>query len=258
MAVAVDASSPIRFTGLWHARDGGSITSAAFTAPDDSLLVLCGEADTNATSATGLLSASDTGGLVWTKRVERTGLESTAGATSAISTARTTSAVSRTVSLVGGASGADGGWGTGRASAKLYVLTGVDVDGTPVDSVTASNEGGSATNQITTTSITPGANGLLVVASCDWTAGGGAAYEAPSDGSTQDTATYAGAMSAVDGYKTATSGVALGMDLNAGGAAAAQHKWCQILVRVSPIVVKFTFDHNQRLRPAAFRPGLAR
>ena len=234
MAVAVDASTPIRWTGVWDANVGGSITSAAFTAPADALLVLCAEVDTRSDSTNESLrnlSASDSGSLTWTTRVERRGAETTAGAHSAIFTARTTSSASRTLTLTGSNPDDTGDWGSGRASAKCYVCTGVDVDGTPVDTVGASNEGGSGTNNLTTSSITPGANGLLFAADADWNALG--TFEA-SDDLTQDTAHYAGGESVCDGYKAVTSGVGATANLDAAGTGTPQHKWCQVIVREAP------------------------
>lgn len=228
MAIAVDSSTPARWTGTWNGSNGGSITSASFTAPADALLVLCATVDTgNGATSAASLSASDSGGLTWTKRVERLGSETTAGGGSAVFTARTTSSASRTVTLTGANPGAPGGqWGTGRASAKLYVLTGVDVDGTPVDTVGANNEGGSAANPLNTTSITPGANGLLVAADTDWSQLGAMT----SSDLTLDTADYAGAISVASGYKACTSGVGVtgNFDPPAG---TPQHKWTQVTVR---------------------------
>lgn len=233
MACAVDASSPVRWTGLYGVGAGGTITSAAFTAPTDALLVLCGEVDSSTGVAAlppGNLTASDSGGLVWTTRVERAGSETTAGGVSIIFTARTTSSVSRTVNVIGANVGAGGvDYGSGRASAKLYVVTGADVNGTPVDAVTAANEGGDTTNNsLTTTALTPGANGLLFAADCEWNERG--AFDASSN-LTQDTTTYASQVSVCDGYRTVTSGVSATANLNAGGALAPQHKWVQIIVR---------------------------
>lgn len=250
MAIAVDASSPIRWTGTWSASDGGSITSAAFTAPADALLVLCGQADTSSTGD-GVLTGTDSGGLTWTTRIARTGTESTAGGNSVIATARTVSAVSRTVNLVGNDPGGTNKWGTGRASAKLYVLTGVDVDGTPVDTVGAGNEGFSSTNDMTTTSITPGANGLLIVSDCEWNALGD--FEASSD-LTQDSAHYASAISVCSGYKTCTSGVGVTGNLNANGSSAAHHKWCQVTVREAAAGGRTT--KNTRSNPLGIEIGM--
>lgn len=220
MAIAVDATTPVRWTG--QSTSGLSITSAAFTAPADALLVACCSNDSTAVNeVTGAIS--DSGGLVWTQRALRSALETTAGGYSAIYTARTTSAVSRTVTW-------NPTWGTAdsfRKSVKLYVLTGVDVDGTPVDTVGASNEGGSTTNNLTTTSITPGANGLLIVCDTDWQQRG----TITSTDLTIDPGDYATQISVASGYKTCTSGVGVTGNLDAGGSSAAQHKWCQIIVR---------------------------
>jgi hypothetical protein len=223
MAVALDGSSPVRFAGVIVVA-GGAITSASFTAPTDAYLTICVQYDGGNSANVGTVTASDSGGLTWTKQVEHEADEATLGGGSAIFTARTTSSVSRTVSInrTGGASG------DLQFSAKCYVWTGVDVNGTPIDSITANNEGGSLTNNINTTSLTPGATGVLLVSDTDWAASG--VFEASSD-LTQDTATYGSAISACSGYKTCTSGVGVTGNLNAAGSAAAQHKWTQIIIR---------------------------
>jgi hypothetical protein len=230
VAIAVDASTPVRWAGTVALSAGGTIVSASFTAPADALLVLCANVDsTSGTQPTNPVTASDSGGLTWTTQVRRDPNESTNGSGSAIFTARTVSSVSRTVTLTIPTDGVAGdGWGTGRGSAKLYVLTGVDVDGTPVDTVTADNEGFSATNSMTTTAITAGANGLLVCNTTEWNALG--SFQASSD-LTQDTADYAGQVSVCSGYKAVTSGASVTGNLNAAGSSAAHHKWCQIVVR---------------------------
>lgn len=225
-SIAVDASSPIRFTGT-ILDNGSSITSASFTAPANSFLVVCVEYDAGAGND-WILSASDTSGLTWTKQVERGGTETTSGGGSAIFTAVATSSTSRTVSI---ARADDPDGGTKRVSAKCYVVTGADITGTVIDTVGANNENGSGTNNLTTTSLTPGADGLLFVADCDWNALG--TFEASSN-LTQDTTTYAGAISVCDGYRTCSNGVGVTANLNAFGSGTAQHKWCQIIVRKAP------------------------
>lgn len=226
MPALVDASSPVRWSG--NPAIGANTTSASFTAPADSILVCTVEYDTNGTGGASLVvNVSDSGGLTWTRRVERQGTETTTGGGSVIFTARTTSSAARTVG-VQYASGTSG-QGTGRLSAKLYVTTGADVDGTPVDTVGANNEGGSATNDLTTASVTPGATGLLFVADADWNELG----VFTSSDLTIDTADYAGAISVCSGYKACSGGVGVTADLNAGGTAAAQHKWCSIVVRAA-------------------------
>lgn len=221
MAVALDASTPARFTGTVSA--GGSITSASFTAPANALIEVDAQFDGDNDGHGGTSGISDTGGLSWTKRVERTLSETTAGGGSVIWTARTTSSASRTVSVTrtGGSAGAL------RWSAKVRVWTGADVDGTPVDTVGANNEGGSGTNNLTTSSVTPGAAGVLVVSGTDWNALGTPA----SSDLTADAAHYAGSLSVVSGYKACSSGVSVTGNLDASGTSAAQWKWCQVVVR---------------------------
>lgn len=223
MAIAVDASTPARVNS--SSAPPHTLTTASFTAPTDALLVMCLSED--GTGADGnTYTASDSGGLTWTLRVARTLGETTDGGGSGIWTARTTSSVSRTVSMARTA-----GTGTRRMSMKVYVLTGVDVDGTPVDSVTASNENGSNTNNLTTTSITPGGTGVLVCCDTDWNQLGVFTSSDLTLASGPDTADYAGEISVCSGLKACTSGVGVTGNLNAGGTSAAQHKWCQIVVR---------------------------
>lgn len=232
MGILVDASSPVRWTGTNNnniANLGGD-TSASFTAPANALLVCCIQYDSNNVGTGAQSDIKDSGGLTWTLRVERLPTEATAGGGSAIWTAATTSSAARTVTaayLVNGGPNS----GTARISARCYVLTGADVSGTPVDTVGASNEGGSSTNDLTTSSVTPGADGLLVVADCDWNQLG----VLTSSDLTIDSADYSGAISVASGYKACSSGVAAHGDLNAGGTAAAQHKWCQIVVRAAVV-----------------------
>src|SRR4029079_12676765 len=220
MAIAVDASTPIRWTGTPNSN--ADITSASFTAPTDALLVQCVNWDCTVGGSTNV-SVNDSGTLTWTKRVERIGTETTTGGYAGIWPAPTVSSAARTATTRQA-----GGINNQRLSTKLYVLTGVDNAGTPVDTVGASNEGGSTTNNLTTTSVTPGANGLLMCCDTDWNALG--AFEASSD-LTQDTDTYAGAISVCSGYKTCTSGAGVTGNLNAAGTSAAQHKWVQVTVR---------------------------
>lgn len=231
MAIALDASTPARWAGTPAA--SSPITSAAFTAPANAFLVLVGCYDADA-SQTLVPAVSDSGGLTWTAQVARTGAEATAGGVSQIFTARTVSAVSRTIDYTRPASG-----NNSRLSAVCYVFTGVDVDGTPVDTVGANNEGGSGTNNLTTTSLTPGATGVLVVVGNEWNALGACTS---SDLKGVDSivgsshAEYAGAIDVMDGWKVCTSGVGVTGNLDAAGSGTAQWKWCQIIVRASAAV----------------------
>jgi hypothetical protein len=221
MATAVDSSSPVRVSG--NPASGASITSASFTAPDNSLLVACVQGNPDATG-TETLTVTDSGSLTWTQQVQRTNLETTAGGSSTIFTAPQVTSASRTVTLTRTMTVT----GARRIDMKIYVVTGADLSGTPVDTVSASNEGGSTTNNLTTTSLTPGADGHLFASDGDW--GEGGTFDASSD-LTQDSTTYAGEYSVCSGYKTCTSGVTA--NLNAGGSGAVQHKWTQIIVRAA-------------------------
>lgn len=233
MACAVDASSPVRWNSV--SASNTNTDSASFTAPANSFLVLCAEFDGDFGVALGLgtqtvtVSLATGSALTWTQQVARTWSEGTDGGSAYIITAPAVTSEARVVRVNSTWTANTGS--AARRSMRLYVVTGADIDGTPVDTVTANNEGTSTTNNLTTTAITPSSNGLGFGAACDWTAGGGASYEAPSDGSTQDTAWYSGQVSVVDGWRVATSGVAWTINFNAGGAAAAQHKWGQIIVR---------------------------
>jgi hypothetical protein len=224
MAIRVDSSSPIRFNAT--GTPPFSQASASFTAPANSLLVLC--ANLNDSDGSAITSAvSDSGGLTWTQQVARLSTETTAGAESSIWTAVQTTSAARTVTLQ---------WsGTAtspprRISGKVYVVTGADLAGTPVDTVGASNEGGSLVNDMTTTAVTPGANGLLFVNDSEWQAGG--VFDASSD-LTQESQSWATEFSVCSGYKACVSGVAVTANLNGNTSAGVQHKWCQIVVRAA-------------------------
>jgi hypothetical protein len=227
VAVAVDSSTPSRWSAFLA--PAATMDSASFTAPANSFLVLTIECDGNDDLeytngfATPSVSLSTGTALTWTKRVERTWSEATQGGQSVIWTAPAVTSEARVVRVTKDINSIS----TRRTSAKLYVVTGVDLAGTPVDTVGASNEGGSTTNDIATTSITPGANGMLFVADTDWTQKG----VFTSSDLTIDTADYAGEISVCSGYKTCTSGAGVTADLNAAGTLAVQHKWCQIVVR---------------------------
>lgn len=219
MAVALDASTPARVGGTTSA-----VATAPFTAPVDAFLVAVVAFDGNNTDITAAVTDSVDGATGWSQRVTRQITETTSGAYSSIWTKRITSAVSRTVSSTWSAGGAGPGL---QQFLKVYVWTGVDVDGTPFDTVGANNEGGSTSNAFDTTSLTPGATGVLVAVSSEWNALG--AFQASSN-LTQDTDTAAN-LSYCSGYRTCSNGVGVSANFNAAGTSAAQHKWTQIIIR---------------------------
>lgn len=228
MSAAVDASSPIRWTAA-NAANGATFVSAAFVPPDGSFLVVLLEADTISSGETSTLAASG-GGWTWTKQVERYGTEATAGGQSAIWTAPVVTGASMQVTITRTTATASGG----RVSATCFVVTASDNAGTPVDAVTANNEGGSGTNNLSTTSLTPGATGLLFATGCEWNALGACTssdLKGLDSVAGSNHAEYAGAIDVISGWKVCTSGVGVTGNLDAAGAGTPQWKWCQIIVR---------------------------
>ena len=215
MAIAIDGSTPIRFTGT--PANGANITSASFTAPANSVLVCCVNADTNGSAADITISVSDSGGLTWSNRVEMD--PGTAGAEAghaSIWRAVQTSSASRTVSVQRTA----GNGSTNRISAKVYVVTGADTS-TP-DGNTGS--GHSTTNDITPNVYTSSVNNSRGFGcATDWNELG-----TPTSTDTEDGDDYPGAISVVSLFKaadTATSGTTVTMDFDAAGTAAAAWNW---------------------------------
>lgn len=252
MGLAVDASSPARWTGQ-SLTNGVTFVSALFTPPSNSLLLLCLSADTWSTE-TGQAFVLSGGGLTYSALVERTGTEATAGAYAGIwkapiATGGNPMQVTYTRTATGNANM------TGRVSIKAYVLTGGDAT-TPTDTVGAANEGGSSTNSMTTTSITPGADGLLFVCGTDWQALGGGTTAPTSSDLTKDAATYTGAIDAISGYKATANGVGVTANLDAAGTGTPQWKWVQANVRQAAaggtFAPAYVFD-----RPAAMSVLLA-
>jgi hypothetical protein len=221
MAIAIDASGPIRFTGT--PANGVDITSASFTAPANSLLVAHVSADTNGSSADITISVSDSGGLTWTNRVERDPGDAGAEAGHAsIWTAEQPSSASRTVSVRRTA----GSGSTNRISVKVEVATGADIGGDPIGNVA---EGSSTTNNITPNTYTSSANNSrgFGCGTC-WNQLG-----TPTSTDTEDGADYSGAISVVSLYKAAntpTSGTVVTMNFDAGGTGAAAWNWVALEV----------------------------
>lgn len=216
MAIAIDGSSPIRFTGTPN--NNVDITSASFTAPANSLLVVNVSADTNGSSENITISVSDSGGLTWTNQVERDPGDAGAEAGHAsIWTAQQPTSASRTVSVRRTA----GNGSTNRISVKVDVWTGSDIGGDPIGNV---GEGSSTTNNITPNAYTSSVNNSRGVgcATC-WNQLG-----TPTSTDTEDAADYSGAISVLSLYKaadTATSGTVVTMNFDAGGSGTAAWNW---------------------------------
>lgn len=220
LAIAFDGSAPANINTV-----NASQAFGAFTAPNAALLACLVAYDTTNAATTATLTCTDSTGDTWTKQVERTGAEATAGGASIIFTDITTSSVSRTITIAETGTGFAGS--THRKFGVIYVMTGADTTGTPVDTVGAGNEGGSATNNLTTTSITAGAAGQLLATGAEWNALG-----APTSSDLTGSAFHqATELSGFTGHKTVSSGAGVTGNLDASGAAAAQWKWCQIIAR---------------------------
>jgi hypothetical protein len=217
MAIAIDASTPVRFAGT--PANGVNITSASFTAPADAVLVLCISGD-SAVAVT--LAASDSGGLTWTQEV----LSQPASnhGYSAVFTAVTVSAVARTVScLHNGVTGAS----SNRISAKCYVVTGADT----TDPVGQTGAGESTTNNWSPALYTSSVdNSRAIYVGTDW-----AQLGVPGSTDTEDGADYSGQVSVMSAYKAAdtpTSGTGVTGNLDAGGAGTAD--WSMAAVEIKP------------------------
>ncbi len=135
MALAVDPSTPALVT------DTTSATTASFTAPANSFLVVLGAIGDNST-----ITVSNTGAaLTWTERVAHTSAEDAGAytATAYLATAPALASEARTVTLEASSGGVVVGL-------KVLVVTGIDFD-TPVG---ATGEGHSATTNLTAAAYT--------------------------------------------------------------------------------------------------------
>lgn len=212
MAIAIDGSSPVRFAGT--PANGVDITSASFTPPNDSVLVVCVNADSDSNNITTSVSG---GSLTWTQRIERD--KGDVGAEqghASIWTAVVGTGASMTVSVRRTA----GNGATNRISAKVYVVTGAD---------TTAPTGATGENSSTTNNITPNAyvstanNSRGFGCATDWNQLG-----TPTSTDTEDGADYSGEISVISLFKaadTATSGTTVTMNFDAGGAGAAAWNW---------------------------------
>ncbi len=221
MAVSIDASTPVRFTGTPAHNGVAVITSASFTPPAGAMLVVCVNSDTLNIVDTQTSVVSDTQGESWSQRAARQPNEGSSGlgGFSAIHVAIATASVARTVSV--SLTGVD--TSTRRVSAKVYVLTSQHATQTGA----ANGEGSSTTNSITPALFTStNADGLAIVCDTDWQANG----TFTSSDLTVDTAHYAGEISVMSGYKTISSVASISGNMDASGAGAAEHAWCAIEV----------------------------
>ncbi|MEV0382430.1 hypothetical protein [Nonomuraea sp. NPDC050643] len=201
MAIVLESSPSLVST-----TNGSSLTTASFTAPDNSVVVACsiiGQIPTISNSDAALTWTSrkvmtDDRASVWTAPVvaERTGLTVTA------------------VAQAGGSF---------QGALSVYVFTGVELSA-PVG---ADGNGTSTTNNVTVngySSTKDGSRGLAIAR--DTSAGG-------TPTSTDDERAWAGllniaAMSITKSANTATSGTTVTFNLDAAGAAAAAWTWIAV------------------------------
>jgi hypothetical protein len=184
MALAVDASTPTRVTGVGTAGLNG--TTASFNPPAATLIACCSG---DGTAAWSFTISNNGAALTWNTIALRNNADTggLSGVTQAfwadLPTARTGMTVTYTYAT------------NNDSSMKLYVVTGTDT-ATPTGGVT---EGSSSTANTTTTAYTStAANSLSFVVFNDFNA---AAFTASSD-STMDTGTISGQITFGSGYKS--------------------------------------------------------
>ena len=220
MAIAVDGSTPARFTGT--PADNVDITSASFTPPAGALLVCCVSMNSNGVGT--LASVSDSQGGTWVEDVRRNftdGLEGHASVWHRLNAPNTSMTVSvRRTNSSGGGGDPD----FNRISAKCYVVTGAHAS-SPVPTV---GEGSSATNNLTASIFTSAfANSFAFVAATDWNANG----TPTSSDLTVDAFHHAGVLSGMSGFKSLGATGAKTANLDAAGTAAAEWNWAAVEVR---------------------------
>jgi hypothetical protein len=216
--LTVDAATVARTTGA--PANNVDLTTASFTPPNNSLLLLMINADQNS-SATFTLVVSDSGAHTWTNSVSRS--DGVGGHASAwyttISTGQSmTISVKRTT--------ANGG--TNTISFKTYIVGNYDQT-TPIG---ATGNNFSATNDLTASLYTSTVNASRGFGTAtDWSALG-----TPISTDTGDAGTTAGAISYISAYKaadTASSGTAVTMNFDAATGTPAWN-WVGIEIRPAP------------------------
>lgn len=245
-AIAIDGSAPIRFAGT--PANNVNITSASFTPPNTSLLLVLISADTN-NNVAATMTVSDSTALSWTQIIkadESTDSTSNGGYAAAFY-AKVTTGSSMTVSVK--RTTASGG--TNRISVKAYVVTGHDTTG-PIGA-----SGGAVhnvNNSISPTIYTSTANNSRGFGcATDWQALG-----TPTSTDTGDGATYASQISVISAYKaadTATSGTAVTLNFDASGAAAADWNWIGFEVKPAASGSSFTSSTSETFLLSDSRVG---
>lgn len=219
MAIAIDATTPAIVSGTT------SSTTASFTAPGNSLLVALCASEGGATTIT--LSNSGTA-LTWVTQVRHMiGEDSGAFSVGAqVSTAVALTSVARTVTCTTSAGGS-------MTDLKLLVVTGADVNGTPVG---AKGEGHSTTINLTAAVYTSTvANSRAFGIGVDSDIGG-----LPTSSDVGFGFHHSGDSSGIAVHKAAdTVAVSTGVTLNFNGGVAAR-SWNWAAIEVLPGIIPFT------------------
>lgn len=208
MGITVDDTTVAKFSGT--PADSVPITSASFTPPSGSLLVLCGGANSSGTSDPGFTASGGT--LVWTERTNRNASEATDSGNATIWTAPVVTGASMTVSLTHGSGGAI------QTAAKVYIVTAQHAS--PIGQVAE----GTATVDPTNAAITALGAGRLFGACADWNQTGLTSTDV------EDVTDFGGEVTVATLYKSAdhTAG-AQTMNLNFGATPAANWVLLEIL-----------------------------
>lgn len=201
MALTVDASTPARVD---KAGTGSAVSTTATFDPPAALLVACCSGDGSAQTFTMTNNGT---GLTWTEirlrnSADPGGESSTAQAFQAVLTAaRTGMTVTATYTQAN------------DTSFKVYVITGADA----ADPVGGTAEGSTIGSPFTTASFTTESGSSLgFIVLCDFDALG----VISATGTTMDTSTITGQITAASGYKTlGAAGFSASFDVTAGGAA---------------------------------------
>lgn len=210
MATSVDVTLA-RFSG--SITTGNSITSGSFTPPNNSIIVLCIDADwSTAASGTDRAFSVAGGGLTWNSRADSG--QNNGGA--AIWTAPVTSGASMTIQVTM----------TGQATNYTTTAKAYQVTGQHASPIGNSTSGGSTTNSISP-SITAAGAGRLFGAGTEWNALG-----APTSTDTEDAAHFAGLISVMSAFKAAdhvSGSQSINFDASGAGAADWRYALLEIL-----------------------------
>ena len=216
-SITVDAATVARWTN--NVSQGASSTSASFTPPNNSLLVVFVSIGTTSTTMTMNVSG---GGLTWTKRAEH--FEADSGGYDGyvgVWTAPVTTGASMTISC----SRSAGTVTTGHTTAKCYIITGHDT-AAPIDQVGEGHGSGSPYNP---TLFTATAVGRALYGAIEWNVAG-----TISSSDTEDAvnAVNSGDWSALSAYK-ASDHAAGSVSGNLQSSGSPTWNWVAVAIKVA-------------------------